>query len=112
AYGIQRTDFDAIVETVPHLSRVVARRDIPTDLWNGPRRITGSVFGVEPGYRVVTNLGIESGRFLEDEDVRARKNVCVLGAAVAEALFPAADPLAGSVRVGADYYTVVGVAAR
>jgi putative ABC transport system permease protein len=112
AYGLQLDDLAAIRDTVPHLARSVGRRDIPIDLWNGAKKITGAVFGVEPDYRDVTNLVIEQGRFVTDEDARMKRNVCVLGAAVAEKLFPAADPLAGSVRVGADYYSVVGVAAR
>jgi putative ABC transport system permease protein len=112
AYGLELDDVDAIRETVPHVARLVARRDIPMDLWNGGRKITGSVFGTEPAYRSVTTLRVEQGRFLTEEDYRTKKNVCVLGAAVAEALFPAEDPLAGSVRVGGDYYSVVGVVGR
>ncbi len=112
AYGLDLEDRDSVVETVPHVARLVARRDIPMDLWNGGRKITGNVFGTEPAYRDVTNLVVTRGRFLSEEDLRTRKNVCVVGAAVAEELFPAADPLAGAVRVGGDYYAVVGVVAR
>jgi putative ABC transport system permease protein len=111
-YGLELEDLDALRETVPHLSRVVARRDIPMDLWNGGRKVTGSLFGTDPAYADVTNLRVERGRFLTDEDLRTKKNVCVLGATVAETLFPAAEPLAGSVRVGNDYYQVVGVVSR
>ena len=111
-YGLTLDDLDALRETFPHLARVVARRDIPMDLWNGGRKVTGSVFGTDPAYAGVTNLRVERGRFLSDEDLRTKKNVCVLGATVAETLFPAADPLLGSVRVGSDYYQVVGVVSR
>ena len=40
-------DVEAVRETVPHLAKVVARRDITIDLWNGSRKVTGSVLGVE-----------------------------------------------------------------
>ncbi|MEO8427542.1 MAG: FtsX-like permease family protein, partial [Verrucomicrobiota bacterium] len=40
------------------------------------------------------------------------RNVCVLGASAAEALFAGLDPFSGSVRVGSDYYTVVGIVAK
>jgi putative ABC transport system permease protein len=112
AYGLDREDLAGVRETVPGVARVVARRDIPMDLWNGGRKITGAVFGAEPSYREVTNLRLEQGRWLTEEDGRTRQNVCVLGAAVAEALFPGSDPLSGSVRVGGDYYRVVGVDGR
>ncbi|MCC7138044.1 MAG: ABC transporter permease [Planctomycetes bacterium] len=112
AYGLELSDVEVVRATVPHLARTAARRDIPSDLWNGARKHRGSVFGVETSYREVTNLELARGRFLTDDDARTKKNVCVLGAAAAEALFPASDPLVGSVRVGGDYYGVVGVAAR
>ena len=112
AYGLELDDVDALRETVPGVTQLVSRRDIPMDLWNGGRKATGSVFGTEPAYQRVTNLRIDAGRFLTEEDARGKKNVCVLGAAVAEALFPGSDPLEGTVRVGSDYYSIVGVAGR
>ena len=111
-YGLLLDDLDAVRETVPHVKELVARRDIPMDVWNGGRKVTGAIFGTEPAYQEVSSLRIERGRFLTEEDARGKKNVCVLGAAVAEALFPGQDPLVGSVRVGSDYYAVVGVAGR
>ena len=43
------------------------------DLWNGGRRVNGSVFGTVPAYREVTNLVVDRGRFLTDEDGRATR---------------------------------------
>ena len=111
-YGLVRPDVEAVRETIPRVGRTVARRDIPADLWNGSRRLTGRVFGTEPAYKDVTNLVVTAGRFLSEEDARARRNVCVLGAAAAETLFAGLDPFAGSVRVGSDYYAVVGIVGR
>ena len=111
-YGLTLDDYDAIRTTVPGLSRVVPRRDVPKDLWNGTRRITGAVFGTTPEYRDVTNLVVEYGRFLAEEDGHARANVCVLGAAVAETLFPTGIEPGATVRVAGDYYRVVGAVAR
>ena len=112
AYGLLLDDVPAVRETVPHMARMVSRRDIPYDLWNGGRKLKGLVFGTEPAYQDVTNLVVTEGRFLSDEDQATRKNVCVLGAAVAETLFAGLEALSGSVRVGSDYYAVVGVVAR
>ena len=113
AYGLLLDDVDAVRETVPHVARLVSRRDIPSDLWNGSRKLAGGlVLGTEPAYKDVTNLVVTQGRFLTDEDARTRRNVCVLGASVADALFAGLDPFSGSVRVGSDYYKVIGVVAR
>ncbi len=95
AYGLLRSDVEAVRETIPHVGRMVARRDIPADLWNGSRRLTGRVFGTEPAYKDVTNLTVTSGRFLSDEDSRAHRNVCVLGARGGGDALRGARPLRG-----------------
>ena len=111
-YGMTLEDLEAVRRTIPGLTRLVPRRDVPTDLWNGPRKLTGSVFATTPQYQDVTNLVVERGRFLSDADGAARKNVAVLGATVAEKLFPTEEPLGATVRVGGEYWQVVGVVAR
>jgi putative ABC transport system permease protein len=112
SYGLTLDDLEAVKGTVPGLSRIVPRREVPKDLWNGARKISGSVFGTTPEYQDVTNLFVEQGRFLTEEDGRTHANVCVLGATVAEALFPVGLEPAATVRVSGDYYRVVGVVAR
>jgi putative ABC transport system permease protein len=111
-YGLTRADVRAVRETVPGVRRVVPRRDLPMELWNGARHVTGVVFGTDPAYREAARLSVDRGRFLSEEDGAKNPNVCVIGAAVAESLFPGEDPLDGSVKAGGDYYRVVGVAAR
>jgi putative ABC transport system permease protein len=56
-----------------------------------------------------------AGRFLADSDVELSRPVAVLGAAVADKLFPGAAPgaaLGGEVRIGSRRYAVVGVMER
>jgi putative ABC transport system permease protein len=65
--------------------------------------------GTTPAYREATRLEIATGRFLADVDVTDRKRVAVLGAAVARALFPLGGSLGEAVRLGGDWYQVVGV---
>ena len=65
--------------------------------------------GTTPGYRDATRLEVAAGRFLAALDVAERKRVAVLGAAVARALFPLGSPLGETVRLGGDWYLVVGV---
>jgi len=75
----------------------------------GGRTAAVIAIGTTPGYREATRLEVASGRFLADLDVADRKRVAVLGAAVARALFPLESPLGESVRLGGDWYLVVGV---
>ena len=65
--------------------------------------------GTTPAYGEAARLELGSGRFLADLDVADRKRVAVLGASVVRALFPLASPLGESVRLGGDWYRVIGV---
>src|SRR4029450_1415377 len=99
----------AVRSTVPGLSRIVPRREVPKDLWNGSRKLTGAVVGTTPEYQEGTNLVVEQGRFRAEEDGRTKAPVCVLGATVAQTLFPTGVEPRATVRVSGDYYQVVGV---
>jgi putative ABC transport system permease protein len=60
----------------------------------------------------IRDLGIESGRFFrEDEQTRAAQ-VAVIGADVADALFPAQDPLGARIRIAGRGFEVIGVQGR
>jgi putative ABC transport system permease protein len=55
------------------------------------------------------NHHVACGRFFSDADMQTSASVCVLGADMAQALFPLDSPLGRDVRVGAAYYRVIGV---
>ena len=52
----------------------------------------------------------DRGRFLNDADNAAALNHVVVSSEVVQALSPEEDPIGRSVKVGTDYFTVVGVA--
>jgi putative ABC transport system permease protein len=64
--------------------------------------------GTTPGYSEAARLELGEGRFLADLDLSERKRVAVLGASVVRALFPLQSPLGESLRLGGDWYRVVG----
>jgi putative ABC transport system permease protein len=49
------------------------------------------------------------GRFLSEFDVRHSAKVCVLGANLAETLFPHGNPVGAEIRIGAESFQVIGV---
>jgi putative ABC transport system permease protein len=65
--------------------------------------------GTTHDYAAVRGLKMDRGRFLTDADNTAAQNYVVLSSDVALALFPEEDPLGKSVKLGTDYYTVIGV---
>jgi putative ABC transport system permease protein len=68
-----------------------------------------TVLGTNPDFRMVRNLTVLSGRFLDSDDLEARNKVCLLTIPLAQALF--GDPRAGigrQVRVHGLQFTVIG----
>ncbi len=59
--------------------------------------------------QVLTVYLPEKGRFLSKLDVTHRAKVCVLGSALAEALFPHMSALGKEIRIGPIKFTVVGI---
>lgn len=67
--------------------------------------------GTDPAYFSTTNSLVANGNLFTDDDLKQGRKVVVLGATVATALFPAADPVGNSVLVNNIPFTVIGVLA-
>jgi putative ABC transport system permease protein len=55
------------------------------------------------------NHHVARGRFFSDLEMEGDSSVCVIGAEMVAKLFPLETPLGNFVRVGSDYYRVIGV---
>jgi putative ABC transport system permease protein len=65
--------------------------------------------GTVPWYPEMRNHRVAQGRFFTETDMDGKASVCVLGAEMVPALFPLESPLGKHIRVGANYYQVIGV---
>ena len=70
--------------------------------------ITGTSVEIES----IRDLGLEEGRFFQPHEETAAAQVVVIGADVADTLFPGQDPLGQRVRVAGRGFDVVGVQGR
>src|SRR5262245_34765227 len=75
----------------------------------GERAEVMRVLGVHASYETILRLRVDRGRFLSAADERSSAHVAVLGSAVARRLFGYRDPIGDHVRIGSEYYQVVGV---
>jgi putative ABC transport system permease protein len=107
--GLQLRDAESAGHVVPGVVAVAPIREAALGVESGGRAMDATVVGTTPAYRSAARLALASGRFLTDLDVEDRKRVAVLGASVARAVFPLGDPRGERVRVGGDWYQVVGV---
>ena len=111
-YGIKYDDLDRLLANVPAIDHAVPIRELETVARHERKEHGARVVGTAPGYLELAGLEIDRGRDLSDDDHQRYANVAVIGPAVAEALFPDADPIGASIKLGGDYYEVVGVARR
>jgi putative ABC transport system permease protein len=108
-YGLTYRDIKSIRSTIPGVAILVPGRIMHEYVWNISRRVDLDIVATVPWYPEMRNHPVARGRFFTDADMEASTSVCVLGADAAEVLFPLESPLGRDVRVGGDYYRVIGV---
>ncbi len=107
--GLSLRDAESAGKVVPGVVAVAPIREMALPVESGGRITEAPVVGTTPAYRSAARLTLRSGRFLTDLDVLDRKRVAVLGSSVARAVFPLGEPRGERVRLGGDWYQVVGV---
>nr|VFK67479.1 MAG: putative ABC transport system permease protein [Candidatus Kentron sp. UNK]VFK72891.1 MAG: putative ABC transport system permease protein [Candidatus Kentron sp. UNK] len=108
-YGITHSDAARIEETIPTVDTLVRIRENHKDVRYRDRRVACRVLGTVPEYPRVTDHLISQGRFISYIDLEGRENVCVLSASAAKTLFRFREPLGERVRIGGDWFRVIGV---
>ena len=69
-----------------------------------------TIIGATPSFASIRDIDVSNGRLLTDIDEDHRAGVCVIGADVANKLFPGVDPVGKEIRAGQGQYAIVGVA--
>ncbi|MCA9264434.1 MAG: ABC transporter permease, partial [Planctomycetales bacterium] len=108
-YGLLRDDFRRILSNVPHIEQAVAIREMRKEVRNGDSAVEAHIVGCTPEYFALNHLQIARGRFLADGDSNPPKNVAVIGANTARAIFSYEDPIGRTIQIDTDFYVVVGM---
>ena len=110
-YGLTYSDIRTIQNVVPNVQIVLPSRIIRDYAWNETRNVDADIVGTVPTYAQMRHLQVLDGRFFTDHDMNERRNVAVLGENLAMRLYPIQDPIGRNVKIGSDYYSVIGVVA-
>ena len=117
AYGLTYKDHEHF-HMIDSVVRSVPMRIFPQEIRRLHRMHHGRVVGTTEAYERVNPINVVQGRFLVDADEAEgegddtnMRNVCVLGADAAEALFPFEKPVGQTIVLGKHQYIVVGVLA-
>jgi putative ABC transport system permease protein len=108
-YGLTFRDLDQIRETLPTITDALPVHDVKDWLWFKSRRVEARIRGVTPRYFDRLHLVPMRGRTLDDDDEAARARVCVVRARVLHEARYVGNPLKLQLKIGAEYYRVVGV---
>jgi putative ABC transport system permease protein len=73
------------------------------------REFEAQITGSTPEYGRIRDVELAQGRFLTRADERGARNVCVIGADIANEFFPVATPLGKTIKLNGPPCRVVGV---
>lgn len=108
SYGLTQADLARVEDTFPGVVRAVPVRQLQQELRYLERTANPRVLATIPSYLEATGRVVADGRFLTEQDEWRHSNVVVLGFEVARYLFPFESSIGKEVKVGADYFTVIG----
>lgn len=108
-YGLTYDDVTRIRESIPGVTVIMPGRLIREQVWNGPKHKDLTMLGTVPWFPEMRNVRIVEGRFFSQQEMDGKKNVCVLTQEASDALFPFAGAVGDNIRIGSDYYKVVGI---
>ena len=108
-YGLTHDDLARIEDTFPGVDAVVPILHVPEEVRFVSKVCSPLVMCVPARYLDVTGRVMHQGRFLTAADDRSYSSVCVLGYEVARYLFPFESSLGQRVKIGSEYFDVVGV---
>ncbi|MHC4260921.1 MAG: ABC transporter permease [Planctomycetota bacterium] len=111
SYGLTFEDLERIESSFPAVSDVTPLRELSQEVRHLDRVVQPRVYATRPNYIDVSGRLMLAGRWISDVDQYLRKNVCVIGSEIARRLYPVDDPLGQQIKIGGDYFKVVGVLA-
>jgi putative ABC transport system permease protein len=107
--GLSIKDAEAISEIVPGVSDVAPQSEVKMEAKYADKSSKVTVIGITPAIQKILNYQTDKGQFLTVDQYQRQLKVCILGSAVARSLFGYDDPLAQSVKLGDQWFEVIGV---
>jgi len=100
---------EAVPEKVPGIELISPEFVGSRLISYGRKEYRNTVRGINPKFELMRNTIAEKGRFIDAEDMAARKRVCFIGDVLATDLFGNEEPVGKAVFIDSVPFTVVGV---
>lgn len=82
---------------------------IPGNTSYGKEQGSPQVLGIRPTFFENQKISVESGRFIDENDLNGGKAVAVIAPEVVDKFFGSTDPLGKRLQIGGRHYTVIGM---
>lgn len=104
-------DLDALKQNFPEIKKIAPRTMQPAvNVQYGGKHNSYSVIGDYPAQNEMFPKPIVKGRFLNPDDIKYNRKVCVIGKDNETEIFASGeDPIGKMIKVGDGMYTVIGV---
>jgi putative ABC transport system permease protein len=110
---IRRTEVKFLERHAEGIVQYAPNAQTRADVMSGGRKIENvAITGTTWELAELRDLSIERGRFFREDEDRRGEQVAVIGADLVEALFPAADALAHTIRIAGRSFKVIGIQKR
>jgi putative ABC transport system permease protein len=109
AVRITPEEVEAIPEKVPGIELISPEFVGSRLIRFGRNEFRNTVRGINPQFELMRNTIAAKGRFIDPEDMAARKRACFIGDVLATDLFGTDEPVGKSVFIDGVPFTVVGV---
>ena len=105
------SDYEALRDGMRLANATAGEQDTTADVRYGNQLSEDvQVIGATPAFTDIREIEVSSGRLFTQSDEDHRAGVCIIGADVANKLFPGVDPVGREIRAGQGQYQIVGVA--
>jgi putative ABC transport system permease protein len=110
SYGLLHQDFDRVRDTFPWVESAVPLRELAQEVRYEDNALPNPrLLATVPDYLDATGRLLADGRFLSATDQDRVQNVVVIGYEVARSFFPDKRAVGKVVKIGPEYFTVIGV---
>jgi putative ABC transport system permease protein len=107
--GLSLKDADVIEQIVPGVVDVAPQAEVKLEAKYADKSSKATVIGITPSILTILNYRTNKGEFINQDQYDRQLKVCILGANITRQLFGYEDPIGQSVKLGDQWFEVVGL---
>lgn len=110
SYGLNYGDVLSVRQILPQVLRAVPLRQVFGEVGSGSLKAkSAKIFGTTPDFPIISRFSVAGGRFVNDDDLRSKNRVCVLGSDIKHQIFAYEEAIGKKVKIGETWFTIIGV---